>query len=179
MHQLPSVLWHCWLGGRKGIQPVKYGEWWRWALLSLDGVAPSRMVSVSASVNVPLHHKVQKFSSSIGSSGWSPKRDVKRLCVVWCGVCVQHFCVQLYFAINWNGFFDDNSKTKLCGLGVDLGLEQAWPWPWPQHCYHWTALLWFTMNFVTWIMYISCDILCHSPLPVCIVYSFKFLQLVG
>ena len=35
-------------------------EWWRWALVSLDGVAPSRMVSVSASVNLPLHHKVQK-----------------------------------------------------------------------------------------------------------------------
>ena len=24
---LPSVLWHCWLGGRKGIWPVKT-EWW-------------------------------------------------------------------------------------------------------------------------------------------------------
>ena len=24
---LPSVLWHCWLGGRKGIEPVKT-EWW-------------------------------------------------------------------------------------------------------------------------------------------------------
>jgi len=23
--QLPSVLWHCWLGGRKGIRPVKNG----------------------------------------------------------------------------------------------------------------------------------------------------------
>jgi len=20
---LPSVLWHCWLGGRKGVRPVK------------------------------------------------------------------------------------------------------------------------------------------------------------
>ena len=25
---LPSVLWHCWLGGRKGIRPVKNFEWW-------------------------------------------------------------------------------------------------------------------------------------------------------
>ena len=25
---LPSVLWHCWLGGRKGIRPVKKLEWW-------------------------------------------------------------------------------------------------------------------------------------------------------
>jgi len=24
---VPSVLWHCWLGGRKGIRPVKT-EWW-------------------------------------------------------------------------------------------------------------------------------------------------------
>jgi len=30
---LPSVLWHCWLGGRKVIRPVKMGGWWRWALV--------------------------------------------------------------------------------------------------------------------------------------------------
>jgi len=28
------------LCGRKGIRPVKKGGWWRWALLSPDGVAP-------------------------------------------------------------------------------------------------------------------------------------------
>jgi len=43
------------------------GGWWRWAMVSPDGVAPSRMVRVSASVNLPLHHKVQKFSSGTGS----------------------------------------------------------------------------------------------------------------
>ena len=25
---MPSVLWRCWLGGRKGIQPVKKTERW-------------------------------------------------------------------------------------------------------------------------------------------------------
>jgi len=35
---------------------------------------------LSASVNLPLHHKVQKFSSGTGSPGWSGKRAVKRLC---------------------------------------------------------------------------------------------------
>ena len=45
----------------------KMGGWWRWALVSMDGVAPSPMVSVPASVNLPLHHKVQKFSSDTGS----------------------------------------------------------------------------------------------------------------
>jgi len=47
------------------------GGRWRWALVSLDGVAPSRMVGVSASVNLPLHHKVQKLSSGTGSRGRS------------------------------------------------------------------------------------------------------------
>jgi len=58
------------------------GQWWRWALLSPDGVAPSRMVNVSASANLPLHYNVQKFSSGTGSPGWPGKRAIKRL---WCG----------------------------------------------------------------------------------------------
>jgi len=37
---------------------------------SPDGVAPSWMVGVSASVNLLLHCKVQKFSSGTGSPGW-------------------------------------------------------------------------------------------------------------
>jgi len=82
---LPSVLWHCWLGGRKGIRPLKnMGGWWRWAMVSLDGVAPSRMVSVSASANLPLHHKVQKFSSGTSSPGWSRKKGHKMVVVWWC-----------------------------------------------------------------------------------------------
>ena len=81
---LPSVLWHCWLGDRKGIRPVKkYGGWWRWALVSPDGVAPSQMVSVSVSVNLLLHHKVQKFSCGTGSPGWSRKKGCKMVVVWW------------------------------------------------------------------------------------------------
>jgi len=26
-YQLPSMLWHCWLGGRKSIRPVKNESW--------------------------------------------------------------------------------------------------------------------------------------------------------
>jgi len=71
------------LGSRKGIQPVKdMGGWWRWALVSPDGVAPGGMASVSASVNLPLHHKVQKFSSGTGSPGWSQKRGHKMVVVI-------------------------------------------------------------------------------------------------
>jgi len=52
-------------------------------MVSPDGVAPSRIVCVSASVNLPLHHKVQKFSYGTGSPGWSRKKGRKT--VVWCG----------------------------------------------------------------------------------------------
>ena len=42
------------------------------------------MVGRSASVNLPLHHEVQKFSSGTSSPGWSWKKGRKT--VVWCGV---------------------------------------------------------------------------------------------
>jgi len=63
-----------------------------WALVSPDGVAPSRMVSVSASVNLPLHHKVQKFSSSTVSPGWSRKKG-RKMVVVWWLLLLRVVCV--------------------------------------------------------------------------------------
>jgi len=57
------------VGQQEGHPARKVGVRWRWALVSPDGVAPNRMVGVSASVNLPLHHKVQKFSSGTGSPG--------------------------------------------------------------------------------------------------------------
>jgi len=79
------------LVGRQEGHPAckKYGGWWMWALVSPDGVAPSRMVSVSASVNLPLHHKVQKFFSGTGSPGSSQKKGLKT--VVCGGVQVVYF----------------------------------------------------------------------------------------
>jgi len=59
-----------------------HGGWWRWALVSRDRVAPIQMAGVSASVNLPLHHKVQKFSTGTGSSGWSRKKGRKMVVVV-------------------------------------------------------------------------------------------------
>jgi len=43
------------LVGRQEGHPAckKYAGWWRLTLVSPDGVAPSRMVGVSASVNLP------------------------------------------------------------------------------------------------------------------------------
>jgi len=43
------------LVGRQEGHPAchKWGGWWRWALVSPDGAAPSGMVGVSAAVNLP------------------------------------------------------------------------------------------------------------------------------
>jgi len=38
---------------------------------------------VSASVNLALHHKVQKFSSGTGSPGWSRKKGHRTVVVWW------------------------------------------------------------------------------------------------
>jgi len=59
------------------------GGWWRWALVRPDGVAPSQMVGMSASVGLPLQRKVQKFSSGTGSPGWSRKKGRKTVVVIW------------------------------------------------------------------------------------------------
>jgi len=41
------------------------------------------MVGVPASVNLPLHHEVQKFSSGTGLPVWSRKKGRKTVVVVW------------------------------------------------------------------------------------------------
>ena len=51
-----------------------------------DGVAPSQIICVSASVNLLLHHKVQKFSSGTGSPGWSRKKFLKTVVVWWLSI---------------------------------------------------------------------------------------------
>jgi len=68
-------------GRASGLEKV--GGWWRWVLVSPDGVAPSQIVSVPASVNLALHRKVQKFSSGTGSPGWSRKKGSKMVVVWW------------------------------------------------------------------------------------------------
>ena len=62
-------------------------------------VSRCRMVCVSASVNLPLHHKVQKFSSGTGSPGWSQKKGRKMdVCVC---VCVMQKKVYKHWNLGW------------------------------------------------------------------------------
>jgi len=71
------------VGRQEGHPASKNGGWWKWALFSPDGVATGWMVGVSPSVNLPLHHKVQQFSSGTGLPGWSWKKGRKMVVVVF------------------------------------------------------------------------------------------------
>jgi len=51
--------------GQSGLLKMGDGGGGHWALVSSDGVAPCQMVDVSASVNLSLHHKVQKRTSGL------------------------------------------------------------------------------------------------------------------
>jgi len=73
------------VGRQEGQKNIKYGGWWRWALISPDGLVPIRMVGVSASVNLSLHHKNDKSRSFLlapAHPGGPGKRAVRWL---WCG----------------------------------------------------------------------------------------------
>ena len=72
-------------------------------LISLDEVAPTRTVSVSASCYPPLHHKVKKkLSSGNGSPGWSGKKGRKTVVVVvvkTCGRCLLGETIIVAFSV--------------------------------------------------------------------------------
>jgi len=65
------------------------------------------MVGVFASVNLPLHHKVQKFSSGTGSPGWSRKKGCKMVVVVVPALVVARYLI-LYVAKSGSGWIPKN-----------------------------------------------------------------------
>ena len=81
---MPSVFWRCWLGGRKGTQPVKI-EWWgagmdiclvRGADLHIAQLMPLPLaVSCSSKIQIGFSFLVP---AHLGSPG---QRDVKRMYV--------------------------------------------------------------------------------------------------
>jgi len=90
MGMLPSVLWCCWLGGRKGIRPVKKLEWWGAGVVNcLERGADLHMAQL-----MPLPLTVSCFSkiqigfaflvpAHLGSPG---QRAVKQVCVCVCKI---------------------------------------------------------------------------------------------
>ena len=81
---LPSVLWHCWLGGRKGIRPVK-----NWAVGYWHGYLSGARCRLDMAQRIPLpltvccFSKIQiGFTFLVSAHPGSPgQRAIKRVCV--------------------------------------------------------------------------------------------------
>jgi len=92
--RLLSVLWRCWLGGRKGIRPVKKTEWWGAGVLFVWSkvqtcILPSwchrhslSLASVKSRLVLPFRYRLTRVVPE--------KRAVKRVCVCVC-VCACYF----------------------------------------------------------------------------------------
>jgi len=82
---LPSVLWCCWLGGRKGIRPVKKTEWWGTGMvICLEWDADLHVAQLMPLLlTVSCFSKIQiGFTFLVPAHPGSPgKRAVKRVCV--------------------------------------------------------------------------------------------------
>ena len=82
---LPSVLWRCWLGGRKGIRPVKNFEWCSTGVvICLERDADLYMAQLMPlPLTVSCFSKIQiGFTFLVPADPGSPgERAVKRVCV--------------------------------------------------------------------------------------------------
>jgi len=89
MHWLPSVLWHCWLGGRKGIRPVKKwrdfggGHW----LVQMEW-HPAGWLACLPLLIFPCTIKSRSSVLAPAHPGGPSKRAIKCLCVCACAVPV-------------------------------------------------------------------------------------------
>jgi len=83
----PSMLWRCWLGGRKGIRPVKTEWWGAGMVICLEWGADLHMAQLMPlPLIVPCFSKIQiDFTFLVPAHPGSPgKRAVKRVCVCVC-----------------------------------------------------------------------------------------------
>ena len=81
---MPSVLWRCWLGGRKGIRPVKTEWWGAGTVISLEWGADLHTAQLMPlPLTVSCFSKIQiGFTFLVPAHPGSPgQRAVKRVCV--------------------------------------------------------------------------------------------------
>ena len=101
---MPSVLWWCWLGGRKGTRRVKTEWWGADVVVSLEQGADLHMAELMPlPLTVSCCSKIQtSFTFLVPAHPGSPgKRAIKRVCVtylltqchtwLWCALIV-HWC---------------------------------------------------------------------------------------
>ena len=90
MFIVPSVLWHFWLGDRKGIRPVKTEWWGAGMVIYLERDADLHMAQLMPlTLTVSCFSKIQiGFTLLVPAHPGSPgKRAVKWVCVYVCLLC--------------------------------------------------------------------------------------------
>ena len=119
---MPSVLWRCWLGGRKGTRPVK--NWvvgcWRGYLSGAKGRLAYGPADATASVKsrsvLPFWYRLTQVV---------PKRAIKQACVCVCYVILFITLFLLLTVIRrwsqWCGL-----STSLVQLLVTINAEMYW-----------------------------------------------------
>ena len=106
---LPSVLWHCWMGDRKGIRPVKTEWWGAGVVICLERGADLHVAQLmSLPLTVSCFSKIRigftfLVPAHLGSPG---KRAVKWVCVycLFASGCWPVFChaiINKYWLIDW------------------------------------------------------------------------------
>ena len=113
---LPSVLWRCWLGGRKGIRPVKKLEWWgAGVVICLERDADLHMAQLMPlPLTVSCFSKIQiGFTFLVPAHPGSPGKGPLNVCV-----CAGYF---LYFTVG-----------RMMSPSQKLSLSLGWSGPSPN-----------------------------------------------
>ena len=138
---MPSVLWRCWLGGRKGIRPVKT-EWWGAGMV----ICVERGADLHMAYLMPLPLTVSCFSKiQIGFTflvlahpGSPGQRAVKCVCVLCCffqhetaelssdSCCCYEPCSFLSVCQIWLSAVVYSQHVVLLGTGFRNVLRLAW-----------------------------------------------------
>ena len=119
---LPSVLWRCWLGGRKGIQPVKTERWGAGMIICLERGADLHMFQLMPlPLTVYCFSKIQiDFTFLVPTHPGNPRqRAVKWVCVCVC-VCV---CWSLFWVLIFELYFTVWNLVLSCAYAVLHNLQ--------------------------------------------------------
>ena len=97
---MPSVLWRCWLGGRKGIQPVKTEWWGAGVVICLQRGADLHMAQLMPlPITVSFFSKIQiGFTCLVPAHLGSPEKGPWNVCV-----CVVNK-ISIYLPVVWRRF---------------------------------------------------------------------------
>ena len=174
---MPSVLWRCWLGGRKGVRLVKNMEWWGAGMvICLEwGANDLHMVQL---MPLPPHHLLLQQNPEWfillvpAYPGCPGKKAVKRLCVCVCVFIHWHTSV---LAETFAGHLHLTSEKDWTERQLPLwtwSAKQCWHgWffctntplilSWHEWCCKFPSVLWHIWQSAGWSLSRYCYIARH------------------